>query len=135
MSIARQRNVGAWLREFIGIIAAAATGLVSGIAVDRKGDLSCSVITQIGAATGSPTSFIVTTTVEDSADGSTDWQIIATSNDLLVDNSIGKLDVDLSSARKFIRISAVPVFVGGTVPTIDIAANGVISGANEYPAT
>jgi len=133
MSIARQRNIGAWLRPFKGVFQDAANGLITGDAVDRNGDLSCSVITQIGDAVGAPTSYIVTAEVEHSIDGSTNWVTLKSGTALVTNGDIGQLDVDLSSAFKFIRIIVEPVFIGGTAPTINIASIGVLSGSAEYP--
>ena len=83
-----------------------------------------------GNATGSPSTQSVIATMQDSGDGSTDWQDIGSvAADLVADDtSASTPNVNLVNVRKFIRAEVTVVFTGGSTPAIPIAATICIGG-------
>lgn len=86
-----------------------------------------------GVASGSPTSYTITCKIQDSADGST-WADVTdiTSQVISADDTEVTLDVDAGKYRKFLRVVATILFVGGTSPAVDVAGVAVLSGKKEY---
>lgn len=139
------RNGGALSKAALGTVSAAAksAGTVNGTAIDRKpvgspGFDSCKLIQNTGVTSGTPTSFTVTSTIQDSADGSTGWANYTPPNGsaaLVADtaSAIKEVNVDLSSAKRYIRVAEVTAFVGGTAPTVLTSAVVVLTGSDEMP--
>lgn len=117
-------------------------GASNGGAIDRSGMDSCKLICSVGAATGTPTSFTAITKVQDSADGSTGWadyvnppgSTVATAPTVLADDTASEFNVNLRSAKKFIRTVTTIAFVGGTTPAIVTAPSVILGGASLEPA-
>lgn len=120
------RDIGGYVNQVVGLEpqnTAAAT--VVGAGYDRTDVYSVAIGGAVGATTGSPTSFTVTFNVQESSDdGSADaysnfgtTTVVASTAD-----SVVELDLDLTGAEQWIRVQAVVAFVGGTAPTIDLAA-------------
>lgn len=137
-------NIGALIRGVVGTPPAAAksAGTVNGAAIDRKpvglpGFDSCKLIVATGAESGSPTARSSTCTIQDSDNGSTGWANYVPPNGaasvaVTAASSIGEVNVDLSSARRFIRVVEVVAFTGGTTPTLLTNAI-VVLGGDEMP--
>ncbi len=89
-----------------------------------------------GAASGSPTAQTVATKLQDSADGSTGWADVsgAAATDLTADDTEDEVDIDLSGAKRYVRVVATISFTGGTTPSIPVAATLVLAGKDELPA-
>jgi hypothetical protein len=133
-----QKNIGGMvvsLQSVDPIVSAAAT--LNGTSIDRLAHnmpLSCLLHTQTGAVTGAPTAISVVSTVQDSADN-TNWANYlfdgvnaATTPAVTAISADGNYSVDLTLARRFLRISTVVGFTGGTTPTIGVAAELVLGG-------
>lgn len=139
-----QKNIGGMvvsLQSVDPIASAAAT--INGTTIDRMAHsmpLSCLLHTQTGAETGAPTSVTVTSTLQDSADN-TNWANYlpdgvnpATAPAVAAISADGNFSIDLTLARRFLRIVTVIAFVGGTAPTIAVAAELVLGGEQTLAA-
>lgn len=136
-------NIGAHLKSAHGLPAFAATAATrNGAAIDRQGYHSAVLQANIGAATGAPTSYSVDVKLQDSDDGSTNW------NDYKADGTnvsaipqktqvagagTYELDVNLIRAKRFIRVVEVVAIVGGTSPTVPCAEIVALGGPAEQP--
>jgi hypothetical protein len=147
-----ERNIGAYIKASKGINPAnTSAGTVNGAAIDRAGIgggtlfHSCVLHGACGAATGSPSAQTVDNKLQDSADGSTGWADItgastgwaditgAALTQLTADNGEAEKDVDLSSAKRYIRVVNTVDFTGGTSPAIPVAAEVVLGGSEQLP--
>ena len=110
-------------------------------AIDRavaNGNLymSCAFGGRVGAASGTPTSFSVIYKLQDSADGSTGWADYGAANaTITTDNGDAEGDVNLSSAKRYIRVQEVTAFVDGTSPKVEGAAVVVLGGSTTNEVT
>jgi hypothetical protein len=136
------RNIGSLLRIVKGINPAnAGAGTTNGAAIDRAGvggknfSLSCVLKGSCGAASGAPSAQSLNQKLQDSGDGSTGWADIsgAALPALVADNTEGQVDVDLSGAKRFIRVVSVVAFTGGTAPAIPVAAEVILGPPMEMP--
>ncbi|NIU01091.1 MAG: hypothetical protein GWN01_09250 [Nitrosopumilaceae archaeon] len=135
--LGRMRDIGAALKTVLGVSPQNNAGsAINGPAIDRTGFESCVLSAMAGSTTGSPTSFTVDAKLQESADGSTGWADIsgAAISALTAVDTEGDVDIDLSGVKKFVRAVVTPAFVGGTSPTVDVAATVVLGGAQEVPA-
>lgn len=119
-------DLGGHLDVAIGLpVTAWNAGTDTGTGVDRAGlsgdgplYSSAAVVVTTGAATGTPTSFTITVSIEDSPDN-TNWTAYASSVVVASTvNSAAMGNVDLRGADRYVRVSAVTAFVGGTTPTV-----------------
>ena len=136
MSQALQRSIGSFIKPISAIkVQDSAAQAINGAAQDRVGFASCVVFAASGDATGAPTAQAVDVKLQDSADGTTGWTDIAGAAvaTLAADDSAAEIDVDLSSARQFVRAVAIVAFTGGTAPTIPVAVSLIMGGAAELP--
>ena len=124
-----RRDIDRQMKMEIGIDpedSAAAT--INGAAIDRRsatGSGASAVLhVACGAATGSPSTQTVDGKLQDSADGSSDWQDIGTAiTQLTGDDEDGSSpNRNLVDVRKFVRAVVVVAFSGGSSPTIPVAA-------------
>jgi hypothetical protein len=137
MSIAQFRNVGGFIKALAAFKAAAsAAATITGPAIDRTGYGSCVLHHQCGDATGGPTTQTVSCKLQDSADGSTGWADVAGAAPaaLTANNAAAEVDVDLSGARRYVRVVETVAFTGGTSPAIPVAGTIVLGGASALPA-
>jgi hypothetical protein len=108
-------DVGAQLKGAGGISPVVSAIAVEGEAIDRIDYQSCVVFVQTGDGTGD-----VEFKLEDSHDGSTGWETFEDYVILLEDeNLLGRLDVNLGPAKRFIRVVA--------TPTGEIALSAVVA--------
>jgi hypothetical protein len=139
-----QKNIGGMvvsLQSVDPVASAAAT--INGTTIDRQAHsmpLSALMHTQTGAETGAPTSVTVQSTLQDSADG-TNWANYlpdgvnpAQGAAITAISADQNFSVDLTLARRFLRIVTVIAFVGGTTPTIGVAAELVLGGEQTLAA-
>lgn len=140
----RMRNGGVIAKAFLGTVPAAAksAGTVNGTGIDRKpkggtGFDSAKLIVNNGATSGSPTSFTNTCKVQDSADNSSFSDYTPPTGSAQVVNStassVAEGEVDLSMARRYVRVVETIAFVGGTAPTLLANASLVGFGTDETP--
>lgn len=130
-------NIGGYTTVTKSYIPKAETGgsAVNGGAVDRTGFLSCLMVVHSGAATGSPTSYTLAAKLQDSATSGGTYADItgAAITALTADNTVALKAVDLSGAKAFIRMVVTVTFVGGTSPTLPVAAEIVLGGKDTLP--
>lgn len=113
----------------------ASAGTTDGAAIDRLGYGSCVLHHACGVATGAPTGQTVDHKLQDSADGSTGWADYvpptgtAAATQLTANSTEAEKDVDLSGAKRFIRVRRVVGFTGGTTPAIPTQASVTLGGA------
>lgn len=74
---------------------------------------------QVGEATGSPDSFTVTCTLEESDTGSSAWTALATQTALVLSADKGSGFVRGIRTKRYVRCVMAPAFVGGSSPAID----------------
>lgn len=140
-----QKNIGGMvvsLQSVDPIASAAAT--INGTSIDRQAHampLSALLHTQTGAATGAPTTLSVISTLQDSADN-TNWANYlpdgvnaATAPAVVAISADGNYSIDLTLARRYLRIVSVVAFTGGTAPTVGVAAELVLGGEQILAAT
>ncbi len=130
-----RRDIDRMMKMEVGVIpedTVAAT--VVGAAIDRRSatgsGASAVMIISCGAATGGPSAQSVIATMQDSADGSSDWQDIGSVAATLTadDTSAATPNINLVAVRKFIRGEAIVSFTGGSTPSIPVAAIICIGG-------
>lgn len=131
------RDIGAGIKVVRGIAPAdASAGTINGAAIDREGYLSAVLHHTCGAASGSPSAQTVDSKIQDSADGSTGWADYTggAAAQLTADDAEAEVDIDLSGAKRYIRVVNVVGFTGGTSPAVEVAATVVLGGADVTPA-
>jgi len=149
MNPAFMKDGAAWLSPQIGTApAASAAGSVNGAAVDRVLPgvapglaLSCDLVAQTGAATGGPTTQTLDAKIQDSPDGSTGWAdyippgaaSVAAIPQITAINTLARKRVDLSGARRYIRVVTTVGFTGGSSPTLGNAVVVELCGLENPP--
>lgn len=143
-SIVTQRNIGALLAIVTSVepqSSAAAT--VNGGSIDRVAHSlagCCVMHTAVGALGGAPSTTSVQSTLQHSPDNSTwtayqpDGANNAQAAALTTANTENSLNVDLTLANRYIRVSTVVGFTGGTSPTALVVADVILSGENTVDA-
>lgn len=130
-------DIGAEIKTVAGIPPTnAGAGAINGAAIDRQGFQSCTLQAACGAASGGPSAQTVDAKLQHSADGSTGWADIAGAavTQMAADNGDEEVDVDLSVARRYLRVVSTVALTGGTTPKLPVAATVVLGGADETPA-
>lgn len=132
-----QTNIAAYLKHARGIApqdSAAAT--INGASHDRQGYLSALLVAKNGAPSGTPTSYSVDAKIQDSADGSTGWADFAGASvtQITADDTDRAKAVDLSGAKRYIRVVVTVAFVGGTSPKVEVDADVILGGTDTLPA-
>lgn len=102
-------------------------GTTSGLWIDRSKFLSAVVGLATGAVTGTPTAQSVTVTLKTSDDsggsGAVDLKDMegnAVTVALTTGSAVIDKDVDLLGAKKYIGVSVVTAFTGGTTPAVPV---------------
>lgn len=150
-----QSNIGAFLKVHDGasppvqlgnVPAAASAGTRNSAAIPRGNFQSCKLNLRAGATTGTPTSFTADAKIQDSADGSTGWAdytpppgpgstpATAAVTQITAASKMQSKDVDLATAKAFIRVVETVAFVGGTTPTLAVCSDVVLGGSAVLPA-
>jgi len=141
-----QFNIGGIVFALSGVRPqSASAGAINGATIDRMAHempLSCVVHQNVGALGGAPTTTSVITKVQDSADGSTfaDYaplsalSVVQATTALTATNTDNSVNVNLSSARRYIRAVTTVAFTGGTSPTALVSAIVMLSGETLDPA-
>lgn len=126
----------------IGVAPQAASGTtaIEGAAVDTLVHKTLKAVCQVGATSGTPTSFTITFKVQQSADGSTGWVDVTGASKVI--SAVGTLaeiratDYAGVDTLRYLRLVATPAFVGGSSPTAMVsgvfdAGNAIIDPQNE----
>jgi hypothetical protein len=140
-------NIGAYLRTAGSSNAAQgftpealAAGTTYGDAFAVDGAKSCTLTGLSGAATGTPTSYSVTYSLQSSTDsdsGGTWTDVASSSVALTADDKAGEVDVNLmglTSGHYYLRVKTVVAITGGTSPKVLAAANVALGGFERLPA-
>jgi len=124
--------------------AAVSAGTRNGAAIDRSpaGGVHYHGLTlhaASGAETGAPSARTLDAKIQDSADGSTGWAdyipqaTVAAIAQITAANAEAEVDVDLSGAKRYVRVVEVVAFTGGTAPTLGAQETVILSGADRTP--
>lgn len=136
MSIDNYRSIGdqLLLKESLKPIVGSGSAQ-NGTAVDRLGFLSA-IIPFAYSTSGGVTGGSITCKMQDSADGSTGWNDYGTPLTITLSGTnptgVAKIQVNLSSAKRFVRSSTVSNPTGGTPASI-VSAPIVLGGSNSEP--
>lgn len=119
--------------------AAKSAGTDYGTAFSIEGAKSCVLTGATGAATGTPTSYSVTYSLQVSADSgfTTPVDVSSSSVALTADAKAGEVDVNLmglAAGYFYARVKTVVAFVDGTTPTALCAAQVALGGFQGLPA-
>lgn len=113
----------------VSVAPAAQTATVNGAGVDCTGvDGPINALSQVGAATGSPTSFTVTAKLQESDTSGGTYTDLATQSSPGAQAAAGAVAVRGIRTKKFVRVVQTIAFVSGTSPTIATAA--IVIGQN-----
>jgi hypothetical protein len=128
-------NIGAYIKPVPSLFPqAAAAGSLTGASVDRDGFESCVLSVAAGVVTGAPSGLTIDCQVQHSADGATDWTNLgATIPTIVAASAESRVNVDLSTAFRYIRATSVITFTGGTSPGIPMHAAMILGGAKTLP--
>ena len=99
--------------------------------------LSGVLVLNVGATTGTPTTFSVACRLQDSADNSS-FADIATAvavTAVTTANTTATVAFNAKGLRRYLRAVVTPTFSGGTSPTVLVSASLVMGGAAVVPAT
>ena len=120
-------------------------GTRNGAAIDRNvaGGVAYNGLTLYAASgveTGAPSARTLDAKIQDSADGSTGWLDykpdgvnVAAITQITTANAETEVDVDLSGAKRYVRVVEVIAFTGGTTPTLAAQETVILSGADRTP--
>jgi len=128
-------NLGAASQGLVPI--AEAAGTFNGPAIDCMSAEAILWLVSLGAATGTPTSFTVQVTIQDSDDGSTGWAnaqdylgnaiqtaSLVAGSQVVALGERGNRELNANSAfrasKRYRRAQVVVAFVGGTTPAIPV---------------
>lgn len=132
---ANSSNIGALISAKLAVEPKAnAAGTRNGVSIDRLalGVSSCVLAVLTGASTGTPTTLSVDVKLQDSADGTT-FADFATAVSATAVSSSAEKDIDLTTARQYVRAVETVSFTGGTAPTVLSSAALVFGGATTLP--
>ncbi len=147
MNLATQKKLGHLYKVTKGNPpAAASAGTRNGASIDRSpaGGVtyhSATLYAASGAETGAPSARTLDAKIQDSADGSTGWAdyippgqaTVAAIAQITAANSEAEVDVDLSGAKRYVRVVETLGFTGGTSPTLGVQESVVLGGADRTP--
>jgi len=138
---ASQGDLSEQLKLMRDVDPVASTGAThTGAGIDRQTFGAGLFQIAVGVATGSPTGQTVIATLQDSADNSTFANATAVTGltvlgaSITTDSKVQELGGDLSSLRRYIRLSIVTTLTAGTSPTLPVSSVCALSGADLYPA-
>jgi hypothetical protein len=134
-----KQNIGAFIKSLVGVAPKnSGSATTDGAAIDRMTygmAGSCVLHHACGAATGAPSAQTVDSKIQDSADGSTGWADVTggAATQLTADSTQAEKDVDLSSAKRYIRVRTVVALTAGTTPALPVAATVTLGGSDTNP--
>ncbi|QSQ17185.1 hypothetical protein [Myxococcus landrumensis] len=116
--------------------AAVGAGTRNSAAVDRLGFDSCVLAASTGAATGTPSGMSLAAKLQESADGQGGWTDLpgASIESLTAPNGVARVNVRLSTAKRYVRVVEAVTLAGGTSPTLGASSLLVLCGPDEIPA-
>lgn len=144
-SVSCPTDIGAHIKCVAGNVAENnSAGTRNGSAIDRESGQglfeSCTLHVTAGAASGSPTAQTLDVKIQDSADGSTGWadytQPDGTSAAIAQQTADAvdvELDVNLTGAKRYLRVVEVIAFTGGSSPAWGAGESVVLGGSPFEP--
>ena len=118
-----------------------AAGTRMGVAIDRLGYKSITILGITGATTGTPTSFTydVKITHSDTSGGTyTDYKYdrtnVAQIAAATASGVLKEFDCSLAGAKRYLKLVEVTAFVGGSSPTLLGTCHVILGGADVVPA-
>lgn len=147
MNLALAKKLGNVFGKAIGTEPLAnSAGTRNGTGVDRATPggtlfLGCTLQAIIGTVTGSPSSFTADFKLQDSADNSTFADYVppggvaadAAVTQQTAGSAIVDVDIDISGARRYIRVVEVIAITGGTSPKVPASSTLLLYGADRTP--
>ena len=142
-------DVGAYLKAEIGTPVFSDDGAapVNGTGIDRTGHMSCVLIGQGGAATGSPTAQTADFKIQDSdtvggayvdyvpeQGGQVGAAALAATPQAIADDFIVTASINLRGAKAFIRVVTTVVLTAGTSPEWPVSAALLLGPKDDMPA-
>jgi hypothetical protein len=130
-------DIGSQIKTDVSAFNGAAKSAVRGNAVQRVGQgfnyASGQLVVATGAATGSPTGISVAGKIQDSPDGSTNWNDVpgAAITPIVAASSQATANIILEGCAAFVRVVITPTFTGGSSPAIPVVGCLVIGGNRE----
>ena len=130
-------DIGSKIKSDVSAFSGVANSAVTGNAVQRVGQGfrydSGQLVVGTGAATGSPTGISVAGKLQDSADGSTNWNDVtgAAITPVIAENGTAKVNVILRGCQAYIRAVVTPTFTGGSSPAIPVVGILIVGGNSE----
>lgn len=129
-------DIGAEVKALPSIAPIAAPNSASpieGTAHDRTDYSSLVACAYVGAATGAPSSFSIAFKLEHSDSPSANYTTLAGTERTLTAAGLTEVDVNLRSAKRYVRAVATVTITGGSTPAVPIAVPLVMGGARELP--
>ncbi len=146
LNFALSKKLGSLIRGTKGNPpASVAAGTRNGAAIDRSpaGGVhfaGLALYAAAGVLTGAPTAMTMDAKVQDSADGSTGWAdykpdgvTVAAIPQITAANAEAEIDVDLSGAKRYVRIVETVGFTAGTSPLLGAQETVILYGADRTP--
>lgn len=147
MNLALATKLGNVFGKAIGTLPLAnSAGTRNGTGVDRATPggtlyMGCTLSALLGAETGTPTSFTADFKLQDSADNSTFADYVppggvaadAAVTQMTAGSAISDVDIDLSGARRYIRVVETIAITGGTSPKVPASSTLLLYGADRTP--
>lgn len=128
------RDLGGYVNTLREASPQAISTALNGVGIDRLSYLGAVFAIEVGATTGTPTSFTVDAKLQESADNTTFTDIAgATMTQITAANSHGEINLNLAGIKRYIRAVITPAFVGGTAPTVLVGASCVLGQASSLP--
>lgn len=107
---------------------------INGIGIDRLAYLGAVFAVEVGATSGTPTSFTVDAKVQESDDNSTYADVAgAAMTQITAINSHGEINVSLAGLKRYVRLYLDAGFTGGTAPKVLMAATCVLGQPKSAP--
>ena len=99
----------------------------------EQGFMSATLHLNGGAASGTPTSFTVDCSVEESDDNSAWTAVTGTALTQLTASGESRLRVNLKGRKRYVRSVVITAFVGGTSPAVPVSTTWEFAGAVKIP--
>lgn len=136
-------DINAYIKPVVGVVpTASAAATINGASIDRINYQSAVLVANTGAETGSPSARSLNAKIQHSTDGSTGWNdytdpttgAVAAITAITAASTQAKVAVNLSAAKRYIRVVETVAFTGGTSPTLAVSGHVILGGALVTPA-
>lgn len=114
---------------------------VDGASVDTMGYETAMIVFEAGAISGAPSATSIAVTLQESADGSTNWGNALDNTGTVIGGTITAAGILLArieglglNRKRFLRAVETTTFTGGTSPAVLVHANILLGRGLEMPA-